>query len=202
MTLINLLKRILKTKKITFSLVIAIVIFIISQSPSLSSSLNNNMLSNLNLTHFLPQNTTLTYSNTQGRVLRVIDGDTIELLVKQEDIKQSLKIKVRLFGIDAPEKKQAFGKEAKEFLSSLILDKEITLIINDKDKYQRTIGTILLNDKDINKEMVKNGYAWAYESYSTKYLAEQADAQMFKLGLFKDENAIKPSEFRKAIKKG
>ena len=197
MTLINLLKRILKTKKITFSLVIAIVIFIISQSPSLSSSLNNNMLSNLNLTHFLPQNTTLTYSNIQGRVLRVIDGDTIELLVKQEDIKQSPKIKVRLFGIDAPEKKQAFGKEAKEYLSSLILDKEVILIINDKDKYQRTIGTILLNEKDINKEMVKNGYAWAYESYSTKYLTEQADAQMFKLGLWQDENAIKPSEFRR-----
>ncbi|MCR2066764.1 thermonuclease family protein [Campylobacter helveticus] len=194
---INLLKRILKTKKITFSLIIAIAIFIISQSPSLSSSLNHNILSNLNLTHFLPQNTTLTYSNIQGRVLRVIDGDTIELLVKQEDIKQSPKIKVRLFGIDAPEKKQAYGKEAKEFLSSLILDKEITLIINDKDKYQRTIGTILLNDKDINKEMVKNGYAWAYESYSTKYLTEQADAQMFKLGLWQDENAIKPSEFRR-----
>ena len=194
---INLLKRILKTKKITFSLVIAIVIFIISQSPSLSSSLNHNILSNLNLTHFLPQNTTLTYSNIQGRVLRVIDGDTIELLVKQEDIKQSPKIKVRLFGIDAPEKKQAFGKEAKEYLSSLILDKEVILIINDKDKYQRFIGTILLNEKDINKEMVKNGYAWAYESYSTKYLAQQADAQMFKLGLWQDENAIKPSEFRR-----
>ena len=196
MRLINLLKRILKTKKITFSLIIAIAIFIISQSPSLSSSLNYNILSNLNLTHLLPQNT-LSYSNLQGKVLRVIDGDTIELLVKQENIKQSPKIKVRLFGIDAPEKKQAFGKEAKEYLSSLILDKEITLIINDKDKYQRTIGTILLNDKDINKEMVKNGYAWAYESYSTKYLTEQADAQMFKLGLWQDENAIKPSEFRR-----
>ncbi|MCR2040518.1 thermonuclease family protein [Campylobacter helveticus] len=194
--LIKLLKRTLKTKKITFSLIIAIAIFIISQSPSLSSSLNYNILSNLNLTHLLPQNT-LSYSNLQGRVIRVIDGDTIELLVKQEDIKQSPKIKVRLFGIDAPEKKQAFGKEAKEYLSSLILDKEITLIINDKDKYQRTIGTILLNDKDINKEMVKNGYAWAYESYSTKYLTEQADAQMFKLGLWQDENAIKPSEFRR-----
>ncbi|ELU1350306.1 thermonuclease family protein [Campylobacter jejuni] len=194
--LIKLLKRTLKTKKITFSLIIAIAIFIISQSPSLSSSLNHNILSNLNLTHLLPQNT-LSYSNLQGRVLRVIDGDTIELLVKQDNIKQSPKIKVRLFGIDAPELKQAYGKEAKEYLSSLILDKEITLIINDKDKYQRTIGTILLNDKDINKEMVKNGYAWAYESYSTKYLTEQADAQMFKLGLWQDENAIKPSEFRR-----
>ncbi|WP_270965744.1 thermonuclease family protein [Campylobacter upsaliensis] len=49
----------------------------------------------------------------------------------------------------------------------------------------------------MNKEMVKNGYAHAYESFSKKYLAEQADAKMFKLGLWQDEKAVKPSEFRK-----
>ena len=185
--LITLLKRILKAKKLSLSLVIIIIVLAISSFNQVSSF-------NQSFTTFLTQKNL--EKELTGKVSRVIDGDTIELLVKQEDIKQSPKIKVRLFGIDAPEKKQAFGKEAKEYLSSLILDKEIILIINDKDKYQRTIGTILLNDKDINKEMVKNGYAWAYESYSTKYLAEQADAQMFKLGLWKDENAIKPSEFR------
>ncbi|TNH33899.1 thermonuclease family protein [Campylobacter helveticus] len=184
--LINLLKRILRAKKLSLSLLIAIIAFVFS--------FNQVSSFNQSFTTFLTQKNL--EKELTGKVSRVIDGDTIELLVKQEDIKQSPKIKVRLFGIDAPEKKQAFGKEAKEYLSSLILDKEIILIINDKDKYQRTIGTILLNDKDINKEMVKNGYAWAYESYSTKYLAEQADAQMFKLGLWKDENAIKPSEFR------
>ncbi|QBL10998.1 thermonuclease family protein [Campylobacter helveticus] len=190
---ITLLKRMLKAKKLSLSLVIIIIVLAISSFNQVSSF-------NQSFTTFLAQKNL--EKELTGKVSRVIDGDTIELLVKQEDIKQSPKIKVRLFGIDAPEKKQAFGKEAKEYLSSLILDKEVILIINDKDKYQRTIGTILLNEKDINKEMVKNGYAWAYESYSTKYLAQQADAQMFKLGLFKDENAIKPSEFRKAIKKG
>ncbi len=87
--------------------------------------------------------------------------------------------------------------KAKKFLISLVLKQEVSLIIENKDKYDRFVGTLFLKGQDINKEMVKNGYAWAYESYSTKYLAHQADAQMFKLGLFKDENAIKPSEFRK-----
>ncbi|TNB55975.1 thermonuclease family protein [Campylobacter helveticus] len=189
---ITLLKRMLKAKKLSLSLLIAIIVFVFS--------FNQVSSFNQSFTTFLAQKNL--EKELTGKVSKVIDGDTIELLVKQDNIKQSPKIKVRLFGIDAPEKKQAFGKEAKEYLSSLILDKEVILIINDKDKYQRFIGTILLNEKDINKEMVKNGYAWAYESYSTKYLAQQADAQMFKLGLFKDENAIKPSEFRKAIKKG
>ncbi|WP_270976198.1 thermonuclease family protein [Campylobacter helveticus] len=184
---ITLLKRILKAKKLSLSLVIIIIVLAISSFNQVSSF-------NQSFTTFLAQKNL--EKELTGKVSRVIDGDTIELLVKQEDIKQSPKIKVRLFGIDAPEKKQAFGKEAKEYLSSLILDKEVILIINDKDKYQRTIGTILLNEKDINKEMVKNGYAWAYEEYSTKYLAHQADAQMFKLGLWKSGRAIKPSEFR------
>ena len=190
---ITLLKKILKAKKLSLSLVIIIIVLAISSFNQVSSF-------NQSFTTFLAQKNL--EKELTGKVSKVIDGDTIELLVKQDNIKQSPKIKVRLFGIDAPEKKQAFGKEAKEYLSSLILDKEVILIINDKDKYQRFIGTILLNEKDINKEMVKNGYAWAYESYSTRYLAQQADAKMFKLGLFKDENAIKPSEFRKAIKKG
>ncbi|MCR2060667.1 thermonuclease family protein [Campylobacter helveticus] len=184
--LINLLKRILRAKKLSLSLVVAIVAFIFSFNQVYSF--------NQSFTTFLAQKNL--EKELTGKVSKVIDGDTIELLVKQDNIKQSPKIKVRLFGIDAPEKKQAFGKEAKEYLSSLILDKEVILIINDKDKYQRFIGTILLNEKDINKEMVKNGYAWAYESYSTKYLAQQADAQMFKLGLWKSGRAIKPSEFR------
>ncbi|WP_270982621.1 thermonuclease family protein [Campylobacter helveticus] len=182
---ITLLKKILKAKKLSLSLVIIIIVLAISSF-------------NQSFTTFLAQKNL--EKELTGKVSRVIDGDTIELLAKtskENPYNHIAKLKIRLYGIDAPELKQAYGKEAKEYLSSLILDKEVILIINDKDKYQRTIGTILLNDKDINKEMVKNGYAWAYESYSTKYLAQQADAQMFKLGLFKDENAIKPSEFRK-----
>lgn len=187
---ITLLKRILKAKKLSLSLVIAIIAFVFSLNQSLSFNA------------FLPQD--FKEQNLEkeltGKVSKVIDGDTIELLAKtskENPYNHITKLKIRLYGIDAPELKQAYGKEAKEFLSALVLKQEISLIIENKDKYDRFVGTLFLKGQDINKEMVKNGYAHAYESFSKKYLAEQADAKMFKLGLWQDEKAVKPSEFRK-----
>ncbi|EAH9135646.1 thermonuclease [Campylobacter upsaliensis] len=187
---ITLLKRILKAKKLSLSLVIAIIALFFSLNQSLSFNA------------FLPQD--FKEQNLEkeltGKVSRVIDGDTIELLAKTSKTNpynHIAKLKIRLYGIDAPELKQAYGKEAKEFLSALVLKQEVSLIIENKDKYDRFVGTIFLKGKDINKEMVKNGYAHAYESFSKKYLAEQADAKMFKLGLWQDERAVKPSEFRR-----
>ncbi|EAL3927094.1 thermonuclease [Campylobacter upsaliensis] len=188
--LITLLKRILKAKKLSLSLVIAIIAFVFSLNQSLSFNA------------FLPQD--FKEQNLEkeltGKVSRVIDGDTIELLAKTSKTNpynHIAKLKIRLYGIDAPELKQAYGKEAKEFLSALVLKQEVSLIIENKDKYDRFVGTLFLKGQDINKEMVKNGYAHAYESFSKKYLAEQADAKMFKLGLWQDEKAVKPSEFRR-----
>ncbi|EAH8338305.1 thermonuclease [Campylobacter upsaliensis] len=188
--LITLLKRILKAKKLSLSLVIAIIALFFSLNQSLSFNA------------FLPQD--FKEQNLEkeltGKVSRVIDGDTIELLAKTSKTNpynHIAKLKIRLYGIDAPELKQAYGKEAKEYLSALVLKQEVGLIIENKDKYDRFVGTIFLKGQDINKEMVKNGYAHAYESFSKKYLAEQADAKMFKLGLWQDEKAVKPSEFRR-----
>ncbi|EAJ3012880.1 thermonuclease [Campylobacter upsaliensis] len=187
---ITLLKRILKAKKLSLSLVIAIIAFVFSLNQSLSFNA------------FLPQD--FKEQNLEkeltGKVSKVIDGDTIEFLAKtskENPYNHIAKLKIRLYGIDAPELKQAYGKEAKEYLSALVLKQEVGLIIENKDKYERIVGTIFLKGKDINKEMVKNGYAHAYESFSKKYLAEQADAKMFKLGLWQDEKAVKPSEFRR-----
>ncbi|EAI5357880.1 thermonuclease [Campylobacter upsaliensis] len=187
---ITLLKRILKAKKLSLSLVIAIIVLFFSLNQSLSFNA------------FLPQD--FKEQNLEkeltGKVSKVIDGDTIELLAKtskENPYNHITKLKIRLYGIDAPELKQAYGKEAKEFLSALVLKQEVSLIIENKDKYNRFVGTLFLKGQDINKEMVKNGYAHAYESFSKKYLAEQADAKMFKLGLWQDERAVKPSEFRK-----
>ncbi|EAK1188929.1 thermonuclease [Campylobacter upsaliensis] len=182
---ITLLKRILKAKKLSLSLVIIIIVLAISSF-------------NQSFTTFLAQKNL--EKELTGKVSRVIDGDTIELLAKtskENPYNHIAKLKIRLYGIDAPELKQAYGKEAKEFLSALVLKQEVSLIIENKDKYERIVGTIFLKGQDINKEMVKNGYAHAYESFSKKYLAEQADAKMFKLGLWQDEKAVKPSEFRK-----
>ncbi|EAH8539914.1 thermonuclease family protein [Campylobacter upsaliensis] len=182
---ITLLKRILKAKKLSLSLVIIIIVLAISSF-------------NQSFTTFLAQKNL--EKELTGKVSRVIDGDTIELLAKTSKTNpynHIAKLKIRLYGIDAPELKQAYGKEAKEYLSALVLKQEVSLIIENKDKYDRFVGTLFLKGQDINKEMVKNGYAHAYESFSKKYLAEQADAKMFKLGLWQDEKAVKPSEFRK-----
>ncbi|EMD0005738.1 thermonuclease family protein [Campylobacter upsaliensis] len=187
---ITLLKRILKAKKLSLSLVIAIIVLFFSLNQSLSFNA------------FLPQD--FKEQNLEkeltGKVSKVIDGDTIELLAKtskENPYNHIIKLKIRLYGIDAPELKQAYGKEAKEFLSALVLKQEVSLIIENKDKYDRFVGTLFLKGQDINKEMVKNGYAHAYESFSKKYLAEQADAKMFKLGLWQDERVMSPSEFRR-----
>lgn len=178
---ITLLKRILKAKKLSLPLLIAIIIALIFSF-------------NQGFNAFLPQQNL--EKELTGKVSKVIDGDTIELLAKENPYNHITKLKIRLYGIDAPELKQAYGKEAKEYLSALILKQEVSLIIENKDKYDRFVGTIFLKGQDINKEMVKNGYAHAYESFSKKYLAEQADAKKFKLGLWQDERVMSPSEFR------
>lgn len=131
-----------------------------------------------------------------AKALRVIDGDTIEFLNNQEN-----KIyKLRLFGIDAPESKQSYGKESKEYLESLITKQDIRIQIKSKDKYQRLVGIIFLGKKDINKELVRAGFAHSYDDFSLRYLSSENYAKKNKLGLWQQENVILPKDFRKKAK--
>lgn len=136
---------------------------------------------------FLPSESTI-----KGKVVRVIDGDTIELLTPLNE-----SVRVRFYGIDAPESNQADGKEAKEHLASLIRGKEVMVESMQKDKYQRTLGIVWFENKDINKEMVKSGFAWAYEYYDERYSKDQEAAKKAGLGLWADKNPINPYEWRK-----
>ena len=115
---ITLLKRILKAKKLSLSLLIAIIVFVFSFNQGFNA--------------FLPQQNL--GKELTGKVSKVIDGDTIELLAKENPYHHITKLKIRLYGIDAPELKQAYGKEAKKYLSALILKQEVSLIIENKDK--------------------------------------------------------------------
>ncbi|AJD01452.1 thermonuclease family protein [Campylobacter lari] len=133
-------------------------------------------------------------SYINAKVSHVIDGDTIE--AKFED----KKLKIRLFGIDAPESDQAYGKMAMQFLSAIALNKEVVLSVKDEDKYGRILAIVYLNDKDINQVMVKNGFAWAYEHYSDLYVNEQNYAKENKKGLWADENPIEPYKWRRQIR--
>ena len=126
-----------------------------------------------------------------GKVVSTHDGDTITVLQGKQQIK------VRLFGIDAPELKQPYGKKSKQFLANLIAGKVVEVEENGKDRYKRTIGTIYLNGTDINAQMVANGYAWAYRKFSKKYTPQESQAKKQRLGLWRDKEPISPWEWRR-----
>ena len=130
------------------------------------------------------------------RVVGIADGDTFTCLT---DAKQQLK--VRLHAIDAPEKQQAFGQQAKKHLSDLVYGQTVTLHITDTDRYGRTVADIRLGSLDINQQMVKDGYAWAYRLYDgTRYVQEEKAARNARLGLWRDVNPIEPSQWRRMNK--
>lgn len=126
-----------------------------------------------------------------GKVVSIHDGDTITVLQGKQQIK------VRLYGIDAPELKQPYGKKSKQFLANLIAGEVVEVEENGKDRYKRTIGTIYLNGADINAQMVENGYAWAYRKFSKKYTPQESQAKKQGLGLWRDKEPIPPWEWRK-----
>jgi micrococcal nuclease len=143
-------------------------------------------------------------------VSRVIDGDTIEILKDDEFVK------VRLHGIDAPERTQKYGKEATDKVIELLRPVNmITVNIIDKDRYGRYIATVHTNDKDmvplnsydddglvrgdVGLILVDQGLAWHYKKYSDSKELEAAEnyARTNKLGLWSEEDPIPPWEYRK-----
>jgi micrococcal nuclease len=93
--------------------------------------------------------------NLSGRVVGSTDGDTINVLHNGKAEK------IRLNGIDSPERRQAFGTRARQFTSSLAFRKEVTVRVTGKDRYRRTIADVILPDgRTLNPELVKGGYAW------------------------------------------
>jgi endonuclease YncB( thermonuclease family) len=130
----------------------------------------------------------------QGKVVKVVDGDTFDIL------DASSTTRIRLFGIDAPERGQAFNKRAKAFTDSLISGKQVRIVVRDKDRYGRTVGDAYLPDgTHINAEIVRAGYAWQFRQYSTDpEIARLEDmARKHRRGLWEDARAIPPWEFRK-----
>lgn len=133
----------------------------------------------------------------QCKVVNVADGDTITCLENRTAHK------IRLDGIDAPERKQAFGKKAQQVLSKRIIHQHVAIELHGMDRYQRKIGTIRLNGQDINAWLIQEGYAWAYIKHlrhekKAIYIALEEQARQQKRGLWIDgKNAIYPEFFRK-----
>ncbi|WP_080945904.1 thermonuclease family protein [Moraxella bovoculi] len=128
------------------------------------------------------------------KIVGVSDGDTATCLTDDKT-----QIKIRLDQIDAPEQGQAFGNAAKQTLSTHIYQKEVGLKTKETDKYGRTVAEVFINDKNINKEMVSLGMAWAYREYikDNEYLSIEDKARRASVGIWSEPNPIYPSDFRR-----
>lgn len=146
----------------------------------------------------------------EGKVVKVSDGDTILVLTAD-----GAKLKSRLYGIDAPETPkgnhgtgkinkpgQPYGEEAERVLTQKVLGKMVRLEILDIDQYKRIVSRVILNGRDINREMVREGWAWAYKQYlqspyASEYIGAEKQARTARLGLWQQSNPQPPWEFRK-----
>ena len=110
------------------------------------------------------------------------------------------KIRVRMFGIDSPERGQPFSVKAREFTASLIAGKEVSVIIRNKDRYGRFVSDVYLGDSTyVNAEIVRAGFAWHFTRYSddVQFTELQEEARNDKRGLWQDSNPVAPWEFRR-----
>jgi micrococcal nuclease len=134
-------------------------------------------------------------SEFTGQVVSILDGDTIEVLHNNKAER------IRLSGIDCPEKSQAYGNNAKHAASELVFGKEVRLQTHGKDKYKRTLGDVLLPDgMNVNHELVKQGWCWWYRKYApgdTMLEELEQKAREAKKGLWADPHPVPPWEVRK-----
>jgi endonuclease YncB( thermonuclease family) len=131
-----------------------------------------------------------------AKVIRILDGDTMEVLY------QHMPIKIRLAHIDCPEKRrsQPFGNQAKQALSDLCFGQYVIVYGQKYDRYRRLIAVVINQKKQIlNQEMIRQGMAWHFKKYSTDagYAQLEITARKNKVGLWRDINPIAPWEWRK-----
>jgi len=129
-----------------------------------------------------------------GKVVEVLEADTLELLVS------GVFVKIRLANIDAPEVTQPFGWQAKRFTSNQVSGKVVTIRVTDHDRYGRMRGNVLLtNGRSLNRELLRAGLAWWIFSYSSDAALEglEKKAKLKKRGLWEDEHPLAPWIFLK-----
>jgi endonuclease YncB( thermonuclease family) len=130
-----------------------------------------------------------------GRVVRVADGDTLSLLDKN-----NTQHKIRLHGIDTPEREQRYGKAAWDALANMVDGKTVSVVVLGEDSYGRTDGTIYLGDRNISLAMVAGGHAWWYRYYAPhdRLLANAEEkARDEKRGLWSQPNPVPPWDWRR-----
>jgi endonuclease YncB( thermonuclease family) len=135
-----------------------------------------------------------------GKVVKITDGDTLVILDAS-----NTQHKIRLAGIDAPETKQPFGQKSKEALTALVAGQHVAVDWDKRDRYQRILGKVIAQGKDVNLAQVRSGMAWWYRKYREDqslvdqglYAAAEAKARISGVGLWAEQDPIPPWEWRK-----
>lgn len=132
-------------------------------------------------------------------VVAISDGDTIKARCAGQDAEHPYQqIKIRLAGIDAPEKKQPFGQRSRQHLAELCFQVEAKITPRSTDRYKRTVANVECRGKDAGMEQVRAGFAWVYDKYSKGYEAlypPQSEARAALRGLW-SQPAVPPWEWR------
>ena len=141
-------------------------------------------------------------ADVTGKVVRVLDGDTIDVLTETHR-----KIRVRLDGIDAPEKSQPYGQRSRQQLTTLIAHNTVNVAGKRRDRYGRVLGTVTAINAaaSANEQMVTRGMAWAYRYHgkptNEHYAALEHEARINRTGLWRDANPTEPYKWRKQHKR-
>jgi len=136
-----------------------------------------------------------------GKVVSVADGDTVTVLDADK-----LQHKIRLSGIDALERAQAFGKRSREYLASMVAGQQggVAVETDKTDRFGRSVGKVLLQGRDINLAMVASGMAWHYKKYQREqsssdrrlYASAEQEAREQRAGLWRDPEPMAPWDWR------
>lgn len=136
-----------------------------------------------------------------GKVVGIADGDTLTLLDST-----NTQHRIRLAGIDSPEKGQPFGDHCKKSLSDLVFGRTVEVESSKLDRYGRVIGKVLLDGLDANLEQINRGCGWHYKKYQNEqpledrlsYTRAEANAREVGVGLWRDKDPVAPWEWRRA----
>lgn len=148
----------------------------------------------------IPNRTGVPQNVIAGRVVSIGDGDTVTLLDASRQ-----QHKIRIAGIDAPEKAQPFGQRAKANLATLAFDRMVSADFRKADRYGREICVIQAEGVDVGLEQVRAGMAWWYRQYArvqtpgerTAYERAEFEAKTQRRGLWADKNPVEPWEWRR-----
>jgi endonuclease YncB( thermonuclease family) len=134
-----------------------------------------------------------------AKVIGITDGDTLKVLTNQNQ-----QVKIRLSEIDCPERKQPWGNKAKQALSDFTFQKTVTIDPVTKDRYGRTVATVLVDGKNVNKALVQEGHCWVYRKYvqDSEFFDLENEAKANKRGLWglSETERMPPWEWRKQKK--